>query len=160
MANTFLKITPLVLVLLGLQLSLVHAETEPDVDQQATQMEEIKNKDEAWTQQLKEKYSLTDEQIKTLHDSGLSYPQLAMAAQLSKSSQKPLDEILKMRNEQKMGWGRIAKELGIHPKEIGQSVRDMRHALRDERKVARNERKEKAAQRKEERKNKHAKKDH
>lgn len=121
---------------------------ETEVDQEVAQVEKIQAKDELWTQQLKKTYSLTDEQIKTLKDSGLSSPQMAMVAQLAKSSEKPLEEVLKMRTEQKKGWGEIAKELGISPKEIGQSVRNLKHALRDERKLARDERKEK---RKEER---------
>lgn len=122
---------------------------ETEVDQEVAQVEQIQAKEELWTQQLKKTYSLTDEQIKTLKDSGLSSPQLAMVAQLSKSSQKPLEEVLKMRTEQKKGWGEIAKELGIPPKEIGQSVRNLKHALRDERKLARAERKEKKEAKKE-----------
>ncbi|WP_413289339.1 hypothetical protein [Bdellovibrio sp. HCB337] len=158
MSNKLLKITATILVLCSFQAGIAYAETN-EVDQEAAQMEEIKTKDEMWNQQLKEKYALTDEQIKTLHDSGISYPQLAMVAQLAKSSQKPLEDVLKMRTEQKMGWGKIAKELGVHPREIGQSVRDMKHALREERKIAHADRKEKAEAKKEERRDKHAKKD-
>ena len=53
----------------------------------------------ACTKQLKEKYALTDEQIKAMHDSGISYPQLAMVAQLSKSSQKPIEEVFHIKYE-------------------------------------------------------------
>ena len=163
MLFNFLKITTALLLIVNVQSSLAQTETADNVDQEVAQVEQIQTKDEMWTQQLKEKYALTDEQIKAMHDSGISYPQLAMVAQLSKSSQKPIEEVLKMRTEQKMGWRKIAKELGVHPKEIGQSVRDLKHALRDERKIARADRKEKAAAKREarkaERKEKHAKKE-
>jgi len=134
--------------------TLAHEETE--VDQEVTRVEKIQAKEEAWDQQLKKTYNLTDEQLKTLHNSGLSSPQLAMVAQLAKSSNKPLEDVLKMRTEQKMGWGEIAKSLGVHPSEIGHAVRDLKHALRDqrknERKAVREERKNIAKAEKEERK--------
>lgn len=164
--SPFFKTTAALLIFFTAQANLAQTEATPDVDQEAAQIEEIKTKDEVWNQQLKEKYALTDEQIKTLHASGLSYPHLAMVAQLSKSSEKPLEDVLKMRTEQKMGWGKIAKELGVHPREIGQSVRDLKHAIRDqrkeERKIARAEKKEKTeekrAQREEKREKQHQKK--
>jgi hypothetical protein len=152
MSFNFIRNTIAILLFVSLQTNFANAETTNDIDQEVSQIEQMKTKDEIWTQQLKEKYALTDEQIKTLHDTGISYPHLAMVAQLSKSSQKPIEDILKMRTEQKMGWGKIAKELGIAPKELGQSVRDLKHAVRDERKVARDDRKEKAEARREERK--------
>jgi len=156
MLSKSLKIHAVIFALISGYSLAGFAEAAADVDQEVTQIEEIKTKDEVWTQHLKDKYALTDEQIKTLKDSGISYPHLAMVAQLSKSSEKPLEDVLKMRTEQKMGWGKIAKELGVHPKEIGQSVRDLKHSIRDERqeerKIARAERKEKAAAKKEERK--------
>jgi hypothetical protein len=147
----------LLLSLLTLVLSLnVPAFAEDD----AIEKEEIAAQESAdkqgWVDATKEKYNLTDEQIKTMTDKGLTRPQLAIAAQLSKSSNKPLDEILKMRTEDKMGWGKIAKELGVSPSEIGHSVSDLRHKIRDERKeerqTARKERREKHKQAREERK--------
>lgn len=159
MSYNFLKTTMATVFFLSAHASLVRAETDADIDQEVAQIEAIQNKDDVWNQQLKEKYSLTDEQIKTLRESGISYPQLAMVSQLSKTSQKPLEEVLKMRTEQKMGWGKIAKELGVPPKEIGQSVRDLRHAIRDERKIAQADRKEKMGMKREERKERHAKKE-
>jgi len=108
-----------------------------------------------FTNRLKEKYSLTDEQIKAMQDKGLTNPQMAMAAQLSQTSGKPLDDVLKMRTEDKMGWGKIAKELGVHPGEIGKSVSSMRHDLNEKRKedrqLAKENRKELRKQRKEQR---------
>lgn len=153
-AGRFSK-TLALLVITSLMPILAHAETE--VDQEVAKVEKIQAKQEAWDQQLKKTYNLTDEQLKSLHDSGLSSPQLAMVAQLAKSSNKTIDEVLKMRTEQKMGWGEIAKSLGVHPSEIGHSVRDLKHALRDERKLARDERKEKKEAKKEEREERHGK---
>lgn len=153
-AGRFSK-TLALLVITSLMPVLAHAETE--VDQEVAKVEKIQAKQEAWDQQLKKTYNLTDEQLKSLHDSGLSSPQTAIVAQLAKSSNKTIDEVLKMRTEQKMGWGEIAKSLGVHPSEIGHSVRDLKHALRDERKLARDERKEKKEAKKEEREERHGK---
>jgi hypothetical protein len=41
---------------------------------------------------------------------------------LPKGSTTTMDDILKMRQEQHMGWGEIAKKLGVPPKEIGQAI--------------------------------------
>jgi len=152
MGKLFVTTLAFLLVLCAQSGLALAADEAADLDKEASQIEEIKTKDQIWNQQLKEKYALTEEQMKALHDSGVSYPQMAMAAQLSKSSQKPLADVLKMRTEQKMGWGQIAKELGLPPKEIGQSVRDLKHAIRDERKIARAEKKE---ERKEKTESKH-----
>jgi hypothetical protein len=100
------------------------------------------SKRETYITELKEKYSLTDEQVKQMQDQGLTNPQLAMAAQLAQTSGKPLEDVLKMRTEQKMGWGKIAKELGVAPSEIGKSVSSLRHAVNEKRKEEKLERKE------------------
>ena len=68
---------------------------------------------------LQSKYNLSPEQMKSLTDSKLPKSQYGKVAQLSKSSGKSIDEVLKMRTEQKMGWGKIAKTLGVHPGELG-----------------------------------------
>ena len=44
-------------------------------------------------------------------------------SRLAELSGKTKEEILKMRTEQKMGWGAIAKALGVPPKELGQAIR-------------------------------------
>lgn len=121
-----------------------------DVDTDMNNMESTKENPE-WNNLLKEKYSLTDEQMNTLSQSGVSRPQMAMAAELSKQSGKSLDEVLKMRSEGKMGWGQIAKELGLKPGALGRSVADMHHRLHDER----HERREGRHERREERREKH-----
>jgi hypothetical protein len=84
---------------------------------------------------LKEKYALTDDQITAMQAKGLNAPHMAFTAQLAKSSGKSIDEVMKMRLEQKMGWGKIAKELGVHPREIGQSVASLRRSERAESKL-------------------------
>lgn len=166
MFSHFLKATAASLIAFSLFSSPALAEEETSVDKDAETIEKAGGKDEVWAEQLKTRYNLTEEQIKTLRSTGLSNPQLAMAAQMAKSSNKSIEDVLKMRTEQKMGWGKIAKELNVHPSEIGKSVKEMHHAIRDERKemreqrkderkAAREERKEKMAQKREERKEKH-----
>jgi hypothetical protein len=107
---------------------------EEDVEKDETVVETEKPK---WTSAIQQKYSYTDEQMKTLTDSGLNHAQMAKAAALSSKSGKTLDEVLKMRTEQKMGWGKIAKELGVHPSEIGKGVSSLRHEMNAERKADR-----------------------
>ena len=72
---------------------------------------------------------------------------MAMAAQLAKSSNKPIEEILKMQAESKTGWGNLAKQLGVNPSELGQAVSSLKHERNAERKQSKDlvkaERKEK-----------------
>jgi hypothetical protein len=82
--------------------------------------------DTSWNGMLQRKYSLTDAQMQTLNDSKLPDSQKAQVAQLAKSSGKSIDEVLKMRTEDKMGWGKIAKTLGVHPGELGKAVSEMK----------------------------------
>lgn len=121
-----------------------------DLDQEAVAAEATKDRPE-WSATLKEKYNLTDEQMAQLSSSGISRPQTAMAAEIAKQSGRSLDEVLKMRTEQKMGWGKIAKELGVEPGAIGRAVADMRHSIHAERKEAHAHRHEVRAERKAER---------
>jgi hypothetical protein len=94
-----------------------------------------------WHSDIQTKYALTDEQMKSLKDSGLSYPQIAKVAQLAKSSTKPIGDVLAMRIDQKMGWGKIAKALGVHPGELGQAVSSLRHEGKDDRQAKLTEKK-------------------
>ena len=146
--------------------------SETDELQETENGLEAPSKDPAFAERVESKYKLTDEQMKSMTDAGLHGPQLAMAAQLSASSGKPLADIIKMRTEDKMGWGKIAKELGVKPGEIGQSVASLRrdsHADKDAMKEAKSDRKQlrdekkaehraRAEERKEERKEAHSKK--
>lgn len=81
---------------------------------------------QSYRERLQAKYNLSPEQMKSLTDSNLPDSQLVKVAQLSKSSGKSIDEVLKMRNEQKMGWGKIAKILGVHPGELGRANSEMK----------------------------------
>jgi hypothetical protein len=99
-----------------------HAADEKTPEQEDQELEATKTTDPALITTLKEKYGLTDDQVKSLQDKGLSTPQMLKMSVLASESGKPLDEIMKMRLEMKMGWGRIAKELGLHPGLLGRSV--------------------------------------
>lgn len=127
-------------------------DSDEATDDQLAKIEKSETSDEYWVTKLKTKYNLTDEQVTKLQTSSISKPQMAMVAELAQKSNKSIDEILKMRIDEKMGWGKIAKELGLPPKTIGQSVSQMRHEAKDERlKHNRNEREEKHKERDEKR---------
>src|SRR6516164_3779180 len=74
--------------------------------------------DDDYLNSIKDNYELSDEQMTVLKNSGLPDPQIGMVAQLAKSSGKDLEEIIKMKTESNMGWGEIAKQLGVNPKDI------------------------------------------
>jgi len=92
----------------------------------ATYAEESKKTE--WKTEVKTEYNLTDDQVKYLEDKGLTGNDAVRIANFSKSSGKTIEEVSAMRLDQKMGWGRIANELGVHPSEIGHSVSDMHKA--------------------------------
>jgi hypothetical protein len=121
---------------------------EDEVAKEEASLESVKDRPE-WTQSLKTHYKLSDEQIQKMKDQGLNYPQMAMTSMLAEKSGKPIEDIMKMRNESKMGWGKIAKELGVPPKEIGQSVATLRHEIRDERREAKESKREERMAKKE-----------
>ncbi|UOF01271.1 hypothetical protein [Bdellovibrio reynosensis] len=137
------------------------AKAEDEITAAETQITEEATKPD-YEARLKEKYSLTDEQLQAMKDSKISESQFAVVGALSKASGKTVDEILKMRTEDKMGWGKIAKELGVAPKEIGQAVSGMhrqdekaheKHAEKKEMREARKEeRKQMRAEKKQDRK--------
>lgn len=104
-------------------------------------------KSATWKELLQKKYGLTDAQMQSLADSKMSDPEQAKAAQMAKSSGKSIDEILKMRYEEKMGWGKIAKTLGVKPSELGHAVSELNKERNESR---RNEMQEKSRLRKEE----------
>ena len=103
------------------------AHSEIDELQRTEASLEASAKDPSFSQNVQSKYKLTDAQMKAMGDAGVKGPQLAMTAQLAASSGKSIDEIIKMRTDGKMGWGKIAKELGVSPSEIGQSVASLKH---------------------------------
>lgn len=141
-------------LVLALSPGFARAEDDP-LEQQETQLQE-ETKKPGYSEQLKSRYNLTDEQLKALRDKGMNDSQITIAAQLAQSSNKPIDDVVKMRLEQKMGWGKIAKELGLHPSEIGKGISSMHGGERKEAKME--ERKAKAEMRAEERAQKRAEK--
>ena len=61
---------------------------------------------------------------------------------LAELSGKSKEEILKMRTEQHMGWGAIAKALGVPPGELGQGIKKDRKERNSTNKLEKDERKE------------------
>ncbi|MCB0385682.1 MAG: hypothetical protein KDD43_09835, partial [Bdellovibrionales bacterium] len=82
-----------------------------------------------------------EEQYSNLQNQGLKGNQIAIIGGLAKESGKSVDEVAKMRLEDKMGWGKIAKEIGVHPSTIGQSVSSLRREVKSERRDAKRQRK-------------------
>ncbi len=70
---------------------------------------------------------------------------------LAELSGKTTEEISQMRTEQKMGWGAIAKALGVPPRELGQTIRNDRKEKNAQRKLEKMDRKEKKLAMKEKR---------
>jgi hypothetical protein len=112
-----------------------------------------------WSSEVQTKYNLTDAQMKSMTDAGIKGPQLAITAELAKASGKTTDEIIKMRTTDKMGWGKIAKTLGVPPSTIGQSVsalhRDLKEKREEKHEEKNKEKREERKQRREERKKEH-----
>ena len=132
--------------------TLAYAETD---ELQTTEASlETSAQDPAFAGRVQSKYNLSEAQMKAMSDAGIKGPHLAMTAQLAASSGKPVEDIIKMRTEDKMGWGKIAKTLGVQPGEIGKSVSSLRHEAKEDRKQMREERKAEHKANKEARKNK------
>lgn len=105
-----------------------------------------------WASEVQTKYTLTDAQMKTMTDAGIQGSQLAIAAEFSKASGKPIEDIVRMRTAEKSGWGKIAKDLGLPPSTIGKSVSSLRHDINAAKREKREERREARKQQREERK--------
>jgi hypothetical protein len=136
-------ILPALGILMAISLSVPQMGQAQEGSLEAEEAAAEKTKDRPeWQSTLKTQYHLTDEQIKSMQDQGLSFPQMAMTSALAEKSGKPLADVLKMRTEDKMGWGKIANELGVEPKEIGQSVAAVRHEMRDEKRALKEEKKQ------------------
>jgi hypothetical protein len=129
-----------------LSLGVVHtafAEDAGEIEKQEAAEAKSPASQETWSAEVKTKYSLTDDQMKAMQTAGLHGPQLAIAAELAKASGKSIDQVIQMRTTEKMGWGKIAKTLGLPPGSIGQSVASLRHDLHEKREDKREEKKEK-----------------
>lgn len=79
---------------------------------------EVEMKKDGYEAKLKRRYGLGDGELKRFHFAGLNNAQITIAAQLAQASGKVTGEIAKMRLEEKMPWGEIAKKIGVPPKQI------------------------------------------
>ncbi len=122
-----------------------------------------------WISSLMAKYSLTQAEIDAMSAKKIAHPQMAMVSELALRSGKTRDEVIAMRVDQKMGWGKIAKTLGVPPGTLGQAVSSLHKEVRSakvekrEEKMAKREEKlakheEKAAKREAKRAEREAKK--
>ena len=125
-----------------------------EAPEKAEAPEKSDSKKASWNAEVQKKYNLTDAQMESMTSKGMKGPELAKVAQLAESSKKPISEIISMRTEQKMGWGKIAKTLGVAPKELGQAVSGMRHDKRENKHENREARRQEHQMKKEERGNK------
>ncbi len=144
----------LALILAAQQSSLPMASAADTGEIETAEVESTKAPVDApkWASEVQTKYSLTDAQMKSFADAGISGPQLAISAELAKASGKTTDEIIKMRTTDKMGWGKIAKTLGVAPSSIGQSVSSLHHDLKDKHAEKHENMREKKKEKHEERK--------
>lgn len=143
----------LLLLLIGALVNPIMAHADEDeIATAETQITEETTKTD-YVDRVKEKYDLTDEQMKAMEDSKISKAQYAVVGAFAKESGKSVEEILKMRSEG--GWGKVAKELGLEPKLIGQSIAAMHRQNDTEKQVERKEARElKKAERKQKREEK------
>jgi hypothetical protein len=118
------------------------ADDAPEVEKVETEEAKSPTAPEKWASEVQTKYSLTDEQMKKMSDAGIKGPHLAFTAELAKQSGKSVEEIAAMRTTEKMGWGAIAKKLGVHPGALGQSVSSLRHDIKENRGQAKKEEKQ------------------
>ncbi|MCB0364918.1 MAG: hypothetical protein H6624_12390 [Bdellovibrionaceae bacterium] len=125
---------------LSLNDTIAQADDTTEIEAAETATEEA-SKGEHWREAVMAKYEISEEQYKSLQDQGLKGNQIAIVAGLAKESGKSLDEVAKMRTEDKMGWGKIAKEIGVHPSTIGHSVSALRKEVKSNRHEAKQERK-------------------
>jgi len=124
------------------------AQGDSSIEQEELLSDRVKDNPD-WVPALKSQHHLKDSQITMMKEQGLTYPQMAMVSRLSEKSGKPVDDIIKMRNADKMGWAEIANELGVAPKEIGRSVAALRHEVSLEKRIQRMEKREARMEKKE-----------
>ncbi len=80
---------------------------------------------------LKTEHGLSASEVAKYQEQGLDDRQLTIAARFAKASGISLAGIVKMRLQEKKGWGEIAKTLGVDPSEIGLRInRKVRYEYR------------------------------
>lgn len=125
-----------------------HADDSGEIEKQEATEAKAPASSESWAGEVKAKYGLTDDQMKAMQTAGLHGPQLAITAALAKSSGKTIDQIVQMRTTEKMGWGKIAKTLGVPPGSIGQSVASLHREVHEKRNEGREAKKDEKDERK------------
>lgn len=105
------------------QAGSVSAETHSDV--------KVDRRSAAFYTYVQSRYSLTDAQIVDLKEAKLNSNQTLRVAELAKMSGKSVEDVIKMRYEQKMGWGRIAKELNLRESKVSHAVNEARKERRE-----------------------------
>ncbi|MGQ9780054.1 MAG: hypothetical protein ACUVRM_09295 [Bacillota bacterium] len=68
--------------------------------------------------------NLSAEVIQGLRSKGMGWGEITIAASLASSSGKTLDEVIAMADSG-LGWGKIAKDLGVEPKTLGHAVSEV-----------------------------------
>ncbi len=76
--------------------------------------------------------TLSAEKIAELKKLGWNDAQIDKLKSMMNASGKSADEIILMRKDKRMGWGRIAHELGVHPGELGRGRHKEHHARHEE----------------------------
>ena len=83
-----------------------------------------------WRSSIQEKYGLSQKKISKLRESGISYPGIIFLGEFSLKSSYSFDQVLKLRIHDKMGWGKIAKTLGVKHSGVGSAYRQFKKRIR------------------------------
>lgn len=82
-------------------------------------------------QKIESEFKVTDEQISSLRSQKLGYGEITIVFALANASGKTTDQIIAMRNgPPKMGWGEIAKKLGV---KLGSIISNVERVKKEER---------------------------
>ena len=163
--NTIKKCATLFLAVLLLGVN-AHSEDSTTIPTNTTPSESAtppqepsETKDLTWNQMIQKKYNLTDAQMQTLDNAKLNEAHSVRVAHLAQLSNKSIEEVLKLRTDSKMGWGQIAKELGVAESEIGKAVSSLRKERNELRQQAKSDKRvEREEKRKEKQDSRQAKK--
>ncbi|MBL6990219.1 MAG: hypothetical protein ISR65_10595 [Bacteriovoracaceae bacterium] len=104
--------------------------------------------------ELKDNYQMDDKRIDELRGKGMSYSGIMFSSDIARQSGKRVEDIAKMRMEDKKGWGKIAKDVGV--KRSGLKLGHLKHDKKD-RKGKKGKDRDKDKDKHEKRKDKHEK---
>lgn len=82
-----------------------------------------------WKIAIEKVYKPKEEEIRLMKERGLSWPQMAIVAQMAKSSKKSIAEVMSFRDGRQMGWSQMAAELKLDDKAIAKEVAKVRKDL-------------------------------